>query len=64
MGDSVYPFDYDIKVCPTGTSFEIGDGWQNGHGRTWKGKMKKFAIYKEVRGSARARHPSCPRIHL
>ena len=38
----------DVAVCAAGTNFEIGDGWQNGHGRTWKGKMKKFAIYQDV----------------
>ena len=43
-----YPFDYDAAVCAAGTNFEIGDGWQNGHGRTWKGKMKRFAIYRDV----------------
>ena len=38
----------DVAVCAAGTNFEIGDGWQNGHGRTWKGKMKRFAIYQDV----------------
>jgi hypothetical protein len=52
MGDYVYDYAYDVAECPAGTNFEIGDGWGNGHGRTWKGKMKKFAIYSDAKSGA------------